>query len=154
MFILLILVGAVAIRADLDMKKANAMKSLALITEQIKKSPSILARMESFDCGDRASESVEELKKAIDGLPDKPSVDELKALWNKAENTWVIVSAGCVAKMNQQALIDLSTEMEGVRNRISVEAGKYSKAVDIYNSSLSAFPSNLFAWGMRPLEKF
>lgn len=44
-----------------------------------------------------------------------------------------------------QGFRDLQTQLEGTENRIAVERGKFNEAVQVYNTSLRRFPTNLVA---------
>jgi len=46
---------------------------------------------------------------------------------------------------SNQNFLDLSVQLEGTENRISVERDRYNKAVKKYNVSTKRFPSSLIA---------
>lgn len=41
---------------------------------------------------------------------------------------------------------DLRVQLEGTENRITVARNRYIKAVQVYNTSVRSFPSNIIAW--------
>lgn len=150
--ILIVLIGSVSVRMSLSAKRAKAMQSLCLIQEQVSKAPGIFERMLAFGCDSGASSSVEQIRVQIGEMKEETSMAEVDAIWGEVENVWVEVNRGCSSFLNDQAFVDLTTELEGIRNRRSVEMGKYGKAVEEYNSMLSSFPANVLAWGVKPLS--
>jgi hypothetical protein len=150
--ILIVLIGSVSVRMSLAAKRAKAMQSLYLVQEQVSKAPGIFERMLAFGCDSGASSSVERIRLQISEMKEEPNKAELEAIWGEVENVWVEVDRGCTSLLGDRAFVDLTTEMEGIRNRRSVEMGKYGKAVEEYNSMLSSFPANVLAWGVEPLS--
>lgn len=150
---ILIAIGALIVRTDLGQKKAEAEKRLALINEQIIKAPGILDQMLVFKCGPDAEASVKATETLVDKLGPQPTISQLKAAWDRIQLAWDDVKGGCIDSVNQQAFIDLSSEMEGVRNRKAVEIGNYVKAADEYNQALGGVASKLFASDMKPLDQ-
>ena len=55
-----------------------------------------------------------------------------------------------------QAFRDLSAQLEGAENRITVARGRYIKTVEAYNVSVRSFPNNLTAmmFGYKPKPNF
>lgn len=149
--ILLALIGGAAIRADLGGKRASAMTALARMHEQIEKAPGVLQRMVAFGCGSDAEEAVRQAAERVGGLDVEAPVKEQDEVWEEVEAAWVAVTRGYAAHLAEPALVDLTTEMEGIRNRRSVERGNYKEAAEVYNEALGGAMAGLFAWGMEPL---
>jgi len=149
--ILLVLIAAVGVRASLNSQRAQALDALGRMREQVDKAPGIMDRMIAFDCGDDASEAVSIAREHVDLLEPGSSSDEIEAAWDEVEAAWAAVNRGCSQYLSDPAFMNLSTEMEGVRNRLSVEEGKYRDLADVYNTSLSVFPGILFRQGFDEL---
>jgi hypothetical protein len=150
--ILIVLIGSVSVRMGLASRRAKAMQSLYLVQEQVSKAPGIFERMLAFGCDSGAASAVEQIRLQISEMKEEPDKAEMDAIWGEVENVWVEVNRGCSGFLNDPAFVDLTTELEGIRNRRSVEMGKYGKAVEEYNSMLSSFPANVLAWGVKPLS--
>ncbi|MCX6647012.1 MAG: hypothetical protein NTY09_11770 [bacterium] len=145
--VLLILIGAVAARHEINMKRAAAVAAYQRLAEQAEKAPGILNRMLAFDCGDEAASAVGAVGDSVAGLStlNEPSISRLKETWGQIEDTWGIVSRGCAGSLSSPAFRDLTTEIEGIRNRYSVEMGNFEQAAQIYDLSLDSFPGNIVA---------
>jgi len=148
---LLLIIGAMAVRMDLARKRASALAARARVCEQVKKAPGVLQRMLAFDCGKRAEDAVGSLGQLVDSLGYDSTTEELNSAWNEIDRTWAGVNRGCASKRFEQAYTDLETEMEGLRNRFSVEKDNYIHLAEIYNSALRAFPGSAVASGFEEL---
>jgi len=147
LLILLILIGLVSVRADIQTKRAAAVSILARMTEQVNKAPDILNRMLAWDCAIEAGESVDQLESFVTALPDEPTVEQLEIAWDAIENSRSLISRGCTSSMSELAFVDLTTELEGAKNRYAVEKGNFANAAEIYNLALDSFPGFLVASG-------
>lgn len=146
---LLILIGAVGVRAEINKKRSVAIGAYNRMVEQAEKAPGVLNRMLSFNCGDDAEVSVSDAGNSVARLSDldAPSISVLGEIWDEIELAWVEVSRGCSGSLSENAFRDLTIEMEGLRNRLSVEMGNFEEAAEMYNSALKTFPANIFAYG-------
>jgi hypothetical protein len=149
--ILLVLVGILATRASLVAKRAAAIEKLAMITEQIDKVPGVFDRTYALGCSNTSAAAIDEIKKNI-GKIDKESLVALDMTWIKIEAVWGLMANECLREGNSQAFVDSRIEFEGIRNRRSIERGKYKSAAEIYNEALKQFPANLGITGLKPLE--
>lgn len=151
--VLLILIGAVGIRAEINKKQSVAIGAYNRMVDQVEKAPGVLNRMLSFDCGEGAEEAVREAENSVARLSelDGPSISGLEEIWDEIENAWVEVSRGCLGSLSEDAFRDLTIEIEGLRNRYSVEKGNFEEAAEMYNSALRTFPANIFAYGSSEL---
>jgi hypothetical protein len=147
---LLLIAGSMALRSSLVAKKANALGSLALIREQIEKAPSILANADVMGCG-ITQEDIDGLRQDIENL-GKASITDLDKEWWKIDKLWSGVEIRCGSMEGNVALRDVKIQFEGIRNRRSIERGKYKEAAAIYNEALMEFPANLGITGLKPLE--
>lgn len=152
--ILLVLIGTVAARHDISNKRAAAIAVYERMAEQVEKAPGVLSRMLAFDCGDAASEAVDSLEVSVAEFSalDEPSIPTLKLMWGQVEDTWEAVNRGCAGHLGESAFRDLTVEMEGLRNRYSVEMGNFEEVSQIYNSALDSFPGTLVATDFKQLE--
>ncbi len=150
--ILLVMIGAVAVRSVINSKRAEALDALGRMREQVDKAPGILDRMVAYDCGDDAGEAAEIARGYVDGLEQDSTASEIERAWDEIEGAWATVNRDCSEYLNDPSYVNLTTEMEGVRNRLSVEEGKYRDLAEVYNSSLMSFPGNLFRAGFEELE--
>jgi LemA protein len=151
--VLLILIGAVGVRAEINKKRSVVIGAYNRMVEQAEKAPGVLNRMLSFNCGDDAEVSVSEAENSVARLSelDAPSISVLEETWDEIETAWVEVNRGCSMSLSEDAFRDLTIEMEGLRNRFSVEKGNFEEAAEIYNSALRTFPANIFAYGSSEL---
>jgi tetratricopeptide (TPR) repeat protein len=149
--ILLVLIGLVAVRSDISKKRADALTVLGRMREQVDKAPDILNRMLVYDCGSDAEFAVSEVESVLAGFPENPTLPELNEAWDKIENARTLIGRGCRGYVSDPAFVDLNTEMEGAKNRYSVEKGNYIQAAEIYNEALDSFPGYLLAAGFRKL---
>jgi LemA protein len=65
----------------------------------------------------------------------------------------LVVSENYPALRATQGFLDLQAQLEGTENRIAVARNRYIKAVEAYNVTVHAFPSNLTAWALGYKEK-
>jgi LemA protein len=65
----------------------------------------------------------------------------------------LVVSEHYPALRATQGFLDLQAQLEGTENRIAVARNRYIKAVEAYNVTVHAFPSNLTAWALGYKEK-
>ncbi len=65
----------------------------------------------------------------------------------------LVVSENYPALRANQGFIDLQAQLEGTENRITVARNRYIRAVQDYNVTVHAFPSNLTAWALGYTEK-
>jgi len=151
MLILLVLIGVVLVRADLTKKRNVAIEARGIIFENVVKAPGVMDRMLGYGCGTDAESAVEEFTEFIEGFDSETSITELEVAWNGMEDAWAKINRGCTEDLSDPAFTDMTTEMEGIRNRISVEKGNYLSGVDIYNSALKSFPASLVASGFEAL---
>jgi len=144
---LLILIGAVAARHDINMKRATAVAAYQRLADQAEKAPGILNRMLAFDCGTEAESAVSAVGDSVANLSalSEPSISTLKETWGEIEDVWGDVNRGCVSSLQTSAYRDLSVEMEGIRNRYSVEMGNFEQAAQVYDLALDSFPGNIVA---------
>jgi len=149
--ILLVLIGIVVARTDISGKRAEAMGVLDRMRDQAEKAPGIFNRMLPFGCGAEAERLVGEAGNAVESLGTELTLAELDEVWGKIEDAWSAINRGCRRSLSEPAFVDLTTEMEGVRNRYMVEKGNYNDAAEVYNSALDVFPGNLAGWGFEKL---
>jgi len=149
--ILLLLIGTVAIRADLGRKRANALAALGRMHEQIDKAPGIFERMLGYGCGPDAEEAASRATATVESLARDAPLGQLEAAWGEIEAAWSAVQRGCGRSLNEPSFVDLSTELEGARNRYSVEKGNFYQAAEVYNAALESSPANLVRWGFEKL---
>ena len=149
--IILVLIGAVIIRADLSGKRGAALTARSRMLEQVNKAPGVLDRMMAYECAGNA-QGYSEAEAKIDLLDVNSPLSEIEESWDLIEDAWSAISGHCLEESNQSAFQDLTTEMEGLRNRISVENGNYHNASNIYNSALESMPANIAAYGFEKLE--
>ncbi len=149
--VLIFLISMVAVRNELSGKRGMALDKLTALKAQIQKAPGILNRMLAFGCGEEAEEAVRELDTMVSSLSEGATFEQLSRTWEDTEDVWAIVTAGCAEDLNDAAFIDLTTEMEGVRNRYAVEKGHYSEAVETYKAALRVFPGSWFGRDFEPL---
>ena len=149
--IIVVLIGAAVIRADLSTKRGNALTVLSRIREQVDKAPGVLNRMLAYDCGSDAEKSVSSAEGVIEGLADDANINEVESAWQAVEDAWAEINRGCRSSLDDPAFVDLTTEMEGLRNRISVEKGNYTEVAEVYNSALKSFPANLVSGGFEKM---
>jgi hypothetical protein len=149
--ILLLLIGTVAIRADLGRKRANALAVLGRMHEQVDKAPGIFNRMLAYGCGADAEEAVTSATAAAENLARDASLGQLEAAWSEIEDAWSAIQHGCMRQLSEPSFIDLSTELEGARNRFSVEKGNFYRAAEVYDAALESSPASLVSWGFEKL---
>lgn len=145
--ILLVLIGAVAVRSDLTRKRSTAFGDLGRMQEQVEKAPGIMERMIAYECGKDMQETLGDLADRIDSMPTAQNMDELDSIWREVESVWAEISAEC----SGEGMDELEIEMEGIRNRYSVEKGKFREDADVYNAALRTFFATMFGWGYEPL---
>lgn len=151
--ILLILIGSIAARNDINRKRSEAVTVYERMLEQAEKAPGVLNRMLAFDCGEEAEDAVLEVDEGVAGLSalENPSPFKLEETWDLIEDAWAIVNRGCARNLSSPAFRDLTTEMEGLRNRYSVEAGNFEHASMMYDAVLNSFPGNIIATDFKNL---
>jgi len=149
--IIVVLLASVIIRADLSTKRGNALTVLSRIREQVEKAPGVLDRMLAYDCGPDAEDLVGAAKSAIENLPDNAPLNDVEVAWSSVEDAWKAIERGCMSSRKDSAFLDLKTELEGLRNRISVEKGNYTDVAEVYNSALESFPANLVSGGFEKM---
>src|SRR3989304_2856244 len=78
LFILLILIGGIAVRADVQKLKTKALGDLGKMRTQIDKVPGILGRMVEFGCGEDARLAEENVSGIIESLESDAGFDRLE----------------------------------------------------------------------------
>lgn len=149
--IIVVLIASAVIRADLSTKRGNALTVLSRIREQVDKAPGVLDRMLAYDCGSDAEDAVSSAEGVSEGLTDDANISEVESAWQAVEDAWAEINRGCRSSLDDPAFVDLTTEMEGLRNRISVEKGNYTDVAEVYNSALTSFPANLVSGGFEKM---
>jgi hypothetical protein len=151
--ILLCLIGTLAARHEINRKRSVAIAAYERMAEQVEKAPGVLNRMLAYDCGTDAEDAVREVEVLVQNLPgsDNPSIGTLIETWDSIEGAWSIVNRGCARNISEPAFRDLTVEMEGLRNRLSVEKGSFEEAAQVYDFSLISFPANIVATDFKKL---
>ncbi len=149
--VILILIGLVMVRGGLSSKRNVAMDALGRMREQVVKAPGVLNRMLANGCGEEAEQAVNDVQRMVDALSSEYTFDDMENAWAEIETAWALVSRGYPGSEADPVHVDFKTDMDGIRNRFSVEKGNYNRAADTYNSALRSFPGGLAGFGLKEL---
>jgi len=106
-----------------------------------------------------ARASVGQLKVTPEVLNDPAAFanfEKAQASLSSALSRLLVVAEAYPQLKATEAFRDLSVQLEGAENRITVARGRYIKAVEAYNVSVRSFPNNLTAmvFGYKPKPNF